>query len=58
MKQFDVTIKGYVIKTYRIEAEDEESAIEMAHEGFSMLHEEGIEENYNQETVSAEEVEG
>ena len=56
MRQFDVTIKGSVTKTYRIEAENEQDAIEQAHEGFSMLAEEGIEEDYNEETMEVVEI--
>lgn len=56
MPEFDVTIKGSVTKTYRIEANDENEAIELAHEGFSMLVEEGIEEDYNEEPISAVEI--
>lgn len=53
MPEYDVTIKGSVTKTYRIEADNEDEAIELAHEGFSVAYEEGIEEDYNQETISA-----
>lgn len=51
MKGFDVTIRGSVTKTYRIDTDDEQDAIEAAHEDFTMLFEEGIAEEYNEETV-------
>jgi len=54
--KYDVTITAKITKTYRVEADDEEEAIETAHQIFSVVAEEGIEENYDQDTVDCEEV--
>ena len=42
-------------KTLTVTAKDEESAIQEAHEMFSVL-EDGTDENYEQDTLSVEEV--
>ena len=55
-KQYEVTIRATVTKTYCVEAETEADAIEQAHEGFSILNDDAP-EDYNQETVSVSETE-
>ena len=54
MKVFNVTIKATVTKTYEVEAETQDLAEEQAHEIFSVLCETGISENYEQDTVDTE----
>ena len=56
MKEFDVTIKATVTKTYRVRAENEGTATELAHENFSVLNDD-IDEIYTQYTERVEEVE-
>jgi hypothetical protein len=51
---FEVTIKGSVIKTYEVEAEDQESAEELAHEMFTVGPETGVSDDYYQDTVEVE----
>ena len=53
LRTFAVTIKGSVIKTISVEAENEDDAVEQAHKEFSILAD-GNPEDYNQETVSVE----
>lgn len=50
-----VTITATVTKTYRIEAENLESAIENAHEIFNLLPDDA-DEHYDQQVVNAFEV--
>ena len=52
---WNVEIKGshVVTKTINVEADTEDEAVELAHELFTMQHEDGIEENYyDEETIS------
>ena len=56
MKKYDVTVRAIVTKTYFVEAEDEDAAVDIAHETFSVLND-GIDENYDQDIVSIEELE-
>ena len=51
MKHWDVTIEGRVRKTIRVEGVDEAEAVEVAHGLFTVASEEGVEEDYDQETV-------
>jgi len=37
MKQYEITMRSVIIKTYIIEADDDGDAIEVAHESFSVL---------------------
>ena len=48
--KYEVTIEARVIKSYIIEADDEDAAIEQAHETFSVLHD-GTDEHYEQELL-------
>ena len=52
--EYDVQIKATVIKTIRVEADNETDAIEFAHESFT-THFDGP-EDYDQETCSCQEV--
>ena len=54
MNKYEVTIQAVVTKTLLIEAKDSNSAEEAAHEQFSVLND-GVDENYNQETLRIEE---
>lgn len=56
MKKYNVTIKATVTKTYEVEAETEDQAREEAHGIFSVISEDGIPENYEEDTLSVEEV--
>lgn len=51
MKTWAVTIEARVRKTYYIEAEDAESAEIDAHEAFSVLPKDGVEEDYDEELI-------
>lgn len=55
LKQYDVTIKATVTKTYRVDAKDEDEATEEAHGVFSVLNDD-VPEDYNEETLDVEEV--
>jgi hypothetical protein len=55
-KSYEVEIEGRVRKTYTVDAVSEEAAIEQAHEIFSVSNEEGVDEEYHQETVRVNEV--
>ena len=55
MKTYDVTIKAIVIKTYTVEAEDEDEASLIAHEDFT-VESDDTPERYEQETVEILEV--
>jgi hypothetical protein len=55
MKTYDITIRAMVTKTLRVEAEDEETACEEAHELFNVYSGEA-EERYEEETLNIKEV--
>lgn len=55
MKKYNVTIKATVTKTYEVEAETEDQAIEEAHGIFSVLNDD-TPEDYEEDTLSVEEV--
>ncbi len=55
MKIFDVLVRATVIKTVRVEAENEEDADVFANESFSVLNN-GSDEDYIQETIEIQEV--
>jgi len=55
LKQFDVTIKATVTKTYRVNAEDEDKAVEESHGFFSVLNDD-TPEDYEEETLHVEEI--
>lgn len=50
MNTYKVTIRATVTKTIDVEANHEQSAIDEAHETFSVLND-GLDENYDQETL-------
>jgi hypothetical protein len=54
LKQYDVTVRAIVTKTYRVDAKDEDEAVEEAHCVFSVLNDE-VPEDYNEETLNVEE---
>ena len=54
MKIYEVTIRATVTKTLSVEAWNRTSAEEAAHEQFSVLND-GVDENYDQETLRIEE---
>jgi len=51
---YDVMIVATVRKTIRVDAKNEDEAINMAHELFTVASEDGIDEAYDQETVDCE----
>lgn len=55
MPTYDVTITATVTKTIRVEAENEEEAIEQAHESFTTVCD-GPDERYEENTDSVVEV--
>jgi len=57
MKTYAVEIKVTIRKTYKVEAENETEATEKAHDIFSVLTEDDVDEEYDEETLSVEEVE-
>ena len=56
MSKFAVMIRGTVRKTIEVEADNEEDAIEQAHETFTVAPEDGVDEAYNQETVEVNKI--
>ena len=50
MKFFEVTIKATVIKTYTVQADDSDAAVEIAVADFSVLADDA-EEHYEQEVL-------
>ena len=54
MPTFDVTIRAVITKTYEVEAETQELAEQEAHEIFNVLNETGISEDYEQDTMNTE----
>lgn len=59
MKYYDVVIEARIAKTVRIpadEVENEDEAVEYAHESFSVLND-GSPEDYHQDTIRVEIVE-
>jgi hypothetical protein len=57
MNFFDVTIKATVTKTYTVQADDSDSAVEIAVAGFSVLADDA-EEHYEQDVVSTTQLKG
>jgi hypothetical protein len=55
MKAYNVTIRATIVKTLRVEAEDEDAAYVEAHELFNPYSGEA-EERYEEETLRVEEV--
>ena len=56
MKQSEVEVRATITKTYTIDAEDPQSAAEIASEIFSVL-EDGTPEDYQEEQLSIKEIE-
>jgi hypothetical protein len=56
MKTFNVTIRATVTKTYPIAAVSREEAEATAHDAFSVLNEDDMDERYGQETLDISEV--
>lgn len=54
MATYHVTIEARIVKTYTVQADSEEAAHIAAHEAFSVLDEEGIEERYRQDVIDCE----
>jgi hypothetical protein len=52
MKKFEVTIRATVTKTYLVDSDNIESAIEDAHDYFSVIPD-NAPEKYEQETIDA-----
>ena len=55
MKQYEITMRSVITKTYIIEADDDGHAIEAAHESFSVLPDD-TPERYEQEIMSMTEL--
>jgi hypothetical protein len=55
MKTYAVTVRAIVAKTLRVEAEDQEAAIAIAHEDFTTELTDDL-EDYEEETLRIEEV--
>ena len=49
MPEYDVKIKATIIKTERVEADNEDEAIELAHQQFTTMNT-GADEYYDQDT--------
>ena len=50
MKTYEVTIRAVITKTYTVDGETEDEAIETAHSIFSVANETGVPEDYEQDT--------
>jgi hypothetical protein len=57
MKKYEITIRMYITKTYKIEAENENEAIEIAFDNSTPTYEEGVDESFCEELVNVELVE-
>ena len=57
MKFFDVTIKATVTKTYTVQADDSDSAVQIAVDGFSVLSDDA-DEHYTQDVLDVEQLKG
>ena len=57
MNFFEVTIKATVTKTYTVQADDSDSAMQIAFEGFSVLADDA-EEHYTQEVLDIIQLKG
>lgn len=56
LKIFAVEIKATIRKTYEVEAEDEQGARAAASDIFSVLNEDGVDEDYDEEVLSIQKV--
>ena len=57
MKTYDVKIRATITKTERVEADNEDEAIELAHQVFNPSCT-GVDESYAQDDLDIREVEG
>jgi hypothetical protein len=57
MKTYDVTIEAKVRKTYRVQAKNEDKAVEEAHQCFRVVCD-GTEEKYEQDTIEVTNIRG
>ena len=55
MPTFNVTIRATVTKTYKVEADTKDEAVETAHEGFSVLNGD-VDEQYKEEMLDVTEI--
>ena len=55
MKKYEVIISAVITKWITVEADNEDEAVDLAHEEFNS--EVSLDEKYQQETVSVEEIE-
>lgn len=55
MKTYEVTIRATIIKTYKVQAEDDNEALNIGHEVFSVERDE-TPEHYEQETIDVFEI--
>jgi len=55
MKIYNVTIRATITKTLRIEAENEDDAVERAYEDFTVVCD-GVEERYSQDVVDVADI--
>ena len=53
--KYEVTIQARVVKTYTVEADNEDLAYELAHELFSVLNDD-VPERYEEDTLDIREV--
>ena len=56
MPTYEVVVRATVTKTYTITATSRDEAVSQAHEQFSVLNEDDVPEDYNEDTVSAEKI--
>ena len=57
MKNYEVTIQATITKTYKVKAEDNNSAADVVYEIFDIHNEPNVPEHYKQEIVESREVE-
>lgn len=56
MSKFAITIRATVTKTIVVDAESQAEAIAEAHDLFTVQCEEGVDEDYNEETIDVERI--
>ena len=49
--KYDVTIQATIIKTYTVEADNEDEAYQLANERFELIEELNVSETYQQDTI-------
>lgn len=55
-RPFAVTVRVVIEKTYHIQARSDDEAVTTAHKIFSILAEDGVAEEFDQDIVSADEM--